>query len=207
MHNEPSRLKNRRPRGVQHLVYHSHRYNSGLPGLERLPEGERDQDERKKGSGMNEKNYRITIIVLAAFIFLVGACAGWLLTRANRRNEALARDITELEADTLTLGSSLAEYTERSLKAERERDELDQRYRELGNQIPGFTGGLGAVGSGLSGIESGITRAAEGIQSAGDGISEVTTGIGAYLEAAENIQNDDLDSGADSSGTDRPAGA
>lgn len=154
---------------------------------------------------MNEKTYRRIIVILIVVVFIGGACAGWLLTRANRRNEALAEDITGLEADAETFGSRLAEHTERSLRAERERDEIDQRYRELGEQIPGFTGGLGAVGDGLSGIESGITRAADGIQSANGGISEVITGIGTYLEETERIQNGDLDSGTNNNAVADPS--
>lgn len=148
---------------------------------------------------MNEKRYILLIAILLAVIFIGGAGSGWLLTRANRNGQKLADDARSLETELVTLRGSITQITGRYIGSEVERERLDNRNRELADEIRHIIERFGYLDGGLSDAESGIATAAGGVHSATDGISEVIASIGEALGAAEANQDDSSSLGSDSS--------
>jgi chromosome segregation ATPase len=138
---------------------------------------------------VNEKTIRWILVGFCLLLLLGGGVAGWLFARANRRNAELELRIASIRSLADSYASGLEDLGRRYSESERERQLLDQRGRELEDQIQRIIDGLGGLGDEVSGLESQLEGVGDGVRGAYEGVSGVAGRIDSYLEEAEKNQN------------------
>lgn len=150
---------------------------------------------------MNEKGYRILVIILLALLALGGA-AGWFFgSRASRNATELGNELSAYSTLAHNYSIDLATITERYNRLAWRHTKLNDRYNDLAGQIPGFITGLGEVETGLGSLESKLAGATEGLRHDSGEVGDVAAEIREVIKAAQDLQDDDLVSGIDDSDT------
>lgn len=150
---------------------------------------------------MNEKVYRYIILGLAVALVLAVAGSGWLHSRSNRKIEGLELQARNHLSLLESYGNGLSQVGGRYSESEAGRLELDRRNRELEESLSGFIERFGNLDGQLYGVESAIGAARKGLRGDIDSLSGVAAEIREVLEAAENLQNGDMEPGGSVGGS------
>ncbi len=141
---------------------------------------------------MNEKVYRITIVVLITVVFLGGAGAGWLLTRSNRANTELALQARNHLSLLESYSAGITYLGERYRVSETGRIELDSRNRELEAEVSEFIRRLGDMDGDIFDIESAVGGAAVELRGDIGEVRDLAAEIREILKAVEGVQDSDV---------------
>ena len=133
---------------------------------------------------MNEKHYRIGLVILIVLLIVIGCCASWYGSRSARTATELGTEISQFGKLFADSNRTIKFLKIRNKDLEDRYSELEERYRKLAEPISTVNEGLGTVADGLGAVESGIAPIIEGLQNDRNEIHGIATEIREAIASA-----------------------